>query len=101
MENEYFLGPLHFEIVDKYFPYYSCKREAEQNMRIAAKNVTAKYLDYSSYYNGKYSAPDLLKLVAFHFSLELLEDKQLEDMTPFVGKIKQLNADLDQYLQKF
>ena len=99
MENEYFPNPIQLKIVDKHFPY-SCKRKDEKNLRKAATNVTDKYMDYSSHYSGAgLPMADLLKLVAFHFSLELLENKHQEDMTPFIGKIEQLNAELEQYIQ--
>ncbi|MDR2805170.1 MAG: cell division protein ZapA [Dysgonamonadaceae bacterium] len=99
MEEEYFPNPIQLKIVDKHFPY-SCKRKEEQNLRKAATNVTDKYMQYSSYYSGAhFPMADLLKMVAFHFSLELLEDVQREDMTPFIDKIEQLNAELDRYIQ--
>ncbi|MDR1527043.1 MAG: cell division protein ZapA [Dysgonamonadaceae bacterium] len=101
MEEEYFPNPIQLKIVDKHFPY-SCKRKEEQTLRKAATNVTDKYMAYSSYYSGSgFPMVDLLKLVAFHFSLELQEDKQREDMTPFIDKIEQLNAELEQYVQAF
>jgi len=97
--DEYF--SIQLKIVDKHFPY-SCKRKDEYNLRKAATNVTDKYMAYSSYYSGaKFPMADLLKLVAFHFSLELQEDKQQADMTPVIGKIEQLNAKLEQYIQTF
>ena len=99
MENEYFPNPIQLKIVDKHFPY-SCKRKDEQNLRKAASNVTDKYMAYSSQYSGAgLLMADLLKLVAFHFSLELLGKTQQEDMKPFVDKIEQLNAELGQYIQ--
>jgi cell division protein ZapA len=101
MEEEYFPNPIQLKIVDRHFPY-SCKRKEEQNLRKAATNVTDKYLNYRSYYSSAhFSIMDVLKMVAFHFSLELLEDTQREDMTPFADKIEQLNAELDRYLQSF
>jgi cell division protein ZapA len=97
MDQEYF--SIQLKIVDKHFPY-TCKRKDEQILRKAATNVTNKYMAYSSEYSGaEFSMMDLLKLVAFHFSLESLEDIQREDMTPFVRKIEQLNTDLERYLQ--
>lgn len=100
-EEEYFPNPIQLKIVDRHFPY-SCKRKEEQNLRKAATNVTDKYMAYSSYYSGSdFPMVDLLKLVAFHFSLELQKDKQQEDMTPFIEKIEQLNAELEQYMQAF
>ena len=101
MEDEYFPNPIQLKIVDKHFPYL-CKRKDERNLRKAATNVTDKYMAYSSYYAGaKLPMVDLLKLVAFHFSLELLGDTQREDMSPFVSKIEQLNAELEQYIQAY
>ena len=98
--EESFNNPIQLKIVDKHFPYHSCKRKDEQNLRKAATNVTKKYMDYSSYYSDAgFPMADLLKLVAFHFSLELLEDTQREDMTPFIGKIEQLNTELEKYIQ--
>jgi cell division protein ZapA len=90
---------IQLKIVDTYFAY-TCKRKEEQNARKAATNVTNKYMAYSSHYlDSKYSMMDVLKLVAFHFSMELLEDTQREDMTPFVAKIEQLNNELEQYIE--
>ena len=99
MEDEYFPNPIQLKIVDKHFPYF-CKRKDEQNLRKAATNVTDKYMAYSSYYsNAGLSMADLLKLVSFHFSLDLLGNRQREDLMPIVNKIEQLNAELEQYIQ--
>jgi cell division protein ZapA len=99
MEDEFFPNPIQLKIVDKHFPYF-CKRKDEQNLRKAATNVTDKYMAYSSYYSGaELPMVDLLKLVAFHFSLDLLTNRQREDLKPFTEKIEQLNAELEQYIQ--
>jgi cell division protein ZapA len=99
MEEEYFSRPIQLKIVDKHFPYL-CKRKEEQNLRKAATNVTEKHKAYRLHYSdATFEEGDLLRLVAFHFSLELLEDRQLEDMTPFVGKIEQLNAELEEFIR--
>jgi cell division protein ZapA len=90
---------IQLKIVDRHFTY-TCKRKDEQNVRKAATNVTNKYMAYRSYYSAAgYSMADLLKLTSFHFSLELLEDIQREDMTPFIDKIEQLNTELEHYMQ--
>ena len=97
--EEYFSNPIQLKIVDKHFPY-ACKRKDEQKLRKAATHVTDKYMAYSSHYSGsRLPMVDLLKLVAFHFSLALQEDTQREDMMPFIGKIEQLNVELEQYIQ--
>jgi len=90
---------IQLKIVDRHFPY-SCKRKDEQILRKAATGVTNKYMAYSSYYSGpNFPMVDVLKLVAFHFSLELQENKQQADMVPVIGKIEQLNTELERYIQ--
>ncbi|MDR2844193.1 MAG: cell division protein ZapA [Candidatus Symbiothrix sp.] len=99
MDEDFF--KIQLKLVDKHFPY-TCKRSEEANLRKAATNLTDKYMEYSSYYSqADFEQKDLLKLVGFHFSLELLEDNQKEDMSPLVNKIEQLNKELEIYLQSF
>ena len=101
MEGEYFSKPMQLKIVDKHFPY-SGKRKDEQNLRKAATYVTTKYQAYRSYYSGARLPMDvLLRLVAFHLSLELLENTQREDVNPFINEIEQLSVELEQYIQSF
>jgi cell division protein ZapA len=97
MEDETF--SIQLKIADRHFTY-TCKRKDEQNVRKAASNVTEKYIKYSSYYAGAgYSMIDLLEMVALHFSMEARENVQREDLTPFIDKIEQLNAELERYIQ--
>ena len=99
MDGNFF--KIQLKLVDKYYPY-KCKRTEEGTVRKAAKNLTEKYLRYSTHYsNANFERNDLLTLVGFHFSLATLVNEAKEDMSPMLNKIEQLNNELEQYLQSF
>jgi cell division protein ZapA len=90
------------KILDKHYPY-NCKERSEEGiLRKAATNLTEKYLQYSSYYSeANFERNDLLALVAFHFSFEVLENEKKEDMTPLFDKIEQLNKEMEEFIHSF
>ncbi|MDR1681907.1 MAG: cell division protein ZapA [Candidatus Symbiothrix sp.] len=97
MNEDFF--KIQLKLVDKYFPY-TCKRSDEGIVRKAAKNLTDKYSAYSSRYsNANFQSEDILKLVGFHFSLEMQNRNNTEDLSPFVNKIEQLSRELEECIQ--
>jgi cell division protein ZapA len=90
---------IQLKLVDKYFPY-TCKRSDEGKVRKAATNLTDRYLQYSSHFaNRGFLSEDLLKIIGFHFSLELEGRNNKEDLSPFVNKIEQLSKELEECIQ--
>jgi cell division protein ZapA len=100
MDKDFFRITL--KILDKHYPY-SCKERSDEGiLRKAATNLTEKYLQYSSYYsNANFERNDLLALVGFHFSFEVLENEKKKDATPLFDKIEQLNKELDEFIRSF
>jgi cell division protein ZapA len=100
MDNDFFRITL--KILDKHYPYNCKKRSDERILRKAATNLTEKYLQYSSYYSkANFEKNDLLTLVGFHFSFEVLDNENKEDTTPLFDKIEQLNNELEDFIRSF
>ncbi|MDR2409289.1 MAG: cell division protein ZapA [Bacteroidales bacterium] len=96
MDEDFF--KIQLKIVDKYYPYV-CKRSEEGNVRKAATNLTEKYLRYSSYYSkANFEKSDLLTLIGFHFSLEVLENEKKEDLSPLFDRIERLNKEMEEFI---
>jgi cell division protein ZapA len=86
------------KIADKYYPLI-CKRSEEYIIRKAASNVNDKLFKYNSAYSkANFEEKDLLALVAFHVSLDILTVKKNEDIAPLFDKIEQLNKELEKCL---
>ncbi|MCL1936952.1 MAG: cell division protein ZapA [Candidatus Azobacteroides sp.] len=86
----------------KYYPY-KCKRRSDEGMvRKAASNLSKKIDQYALHYSKtNFDVHDILTLVGFHFSLEVLENEKREDMSPLFNKIDQLNQELEEYIKSF
>jgi cell division protein ZapA len=82
---------------NKYYPY-RCKRSEEGIVRKAATKLRNKFLDYNSYYSrANFDASDILTLVGFHFSCELLKNETSGSL--LFDKIEQLNKELEEYIK--
>jgi cell division protein ZapA len=90
---------IQLNLLGRYYPY-TCKRTDEGKIRAAATNFTKKYMQYSSHYSGgELENSDIIAITGLHFSMETLEDKNQEDVSPMFQIIAKLNQQLEEYLQ--
>lgn len=75
------------------------KREEEEIVRHAAKQVDMKLNAYREYYPNV-PKERLIAMVAYQFALECLQQKQRNDTTPYVRKIDELSRLLDESLSR-
>ena len=93
---------IQLKLGSKYYPYMCEKRSDEGMVRKAATNLSNKIIQYTSYYSkAQFDVNDILTLVGFHFSLEVLENEKREDVSPLFNKIEQLNKELEEYIKSF
>jgi len=91
---------IQLRVADKVLPTF-CKRSEEGIFRKAATALNDKMLQYSSQFAGtEFGASDLLALAAVHISAQNLLLKQKEDKSPILERIKILDKELEEYLQK-
>ncbi|MDR0864855.1 MAG: cell division protein ZapA [Candidatus Symbiothrix sp.] len=100
MEDENF--KIQLRLADnKHYPY-TCMRSEEGIVRKAATNLNDMFIKYSSYYsNAGFQLNDILTLLGFHFSLEVLENEKREDMSPMFEMLDQLNKEMEEYIKSF
>jgi hypothetical protein len=59
-------------------------------------------LQYSTHFAKQgFQTEDLLKIISFHFSLELEGRSNKEDLSPFVNKIELLSKELEECIQSY
>lgn len=75
------------------------KREDEQMVREAAKQVDLRLNAYREHYQSV-SAERIIAMVAYQFSLENLQQKQRNDTEPYTTKIKELTKVLEDYFKE-
>ena len=78
---------IHIEIAGRRYPI-TIRRDEEEIMRAAARQIDKKLLQYQSKYDSVYTTRDWLALI---------EEKQ--DTSPFEKKIRELTDELDRYLK--
>ncbi len=94
--NDTFL--IHIEIAGKRYPI-TIKRNEEEIMRAAAKQINLKILQYQNKYGTRLDIKDLLAIIALQLSVENLTLEEKHDTSPFEEKIQELNRELDKYLK--
>jgi len=92
---------IQLRVADKVLPTF-CKRSEEGIYRKAATAINDRMLQYGSRYSGeKLEVNELLATAAVHISAQYLLLKQKEDKSPITERIKILDKELEEYLQKF
>ncbi len=84
-------------VADRYYPL-KIERKDEEEIRRAARLINEKVLQYKQRYAEK-DTQDFLAMAALQFVIKLLEFEKKTDVSPVVDSIKELNQELDAYLQ--
>lgn len=89
---------INLQIADSNYPL-TIKRDDEQIMREAAKQVNIRLNAYREHYPN--TGPDkVIAMVAYQFALENLNLSQKNDTQPYTAKIKELTEMLEEYFRE-
>ncbi len=89
---------INLQIADAYYPL-TIKREDEEMVREAAKQVNLRLNAYREHYKTL-DTDKILAMVAYQFSLERLQLQDKNDTEPYTAKIEELTKELEQYIRK-
>ncbi|MCC8186041.1 MAG: cell division protein ZapA [Bacteroides sp.] len=89
---------INLQIADAYYPL-TIKREDEEMVREAAKQVNIRLNAYREHYKTL-DTDKILAMVAYQFSLERLQLQDKNDTEPYTAKIEELTKELEQYIRK-
>ena len=89
---------IRINIGDKYYPL-RIERSEEEIIRKAAKTINDKLTQY----RGKYSERDmvdLLAMTALQYTKKYIENEVNNDLSIFNEEIKQINTDIEEYINQ-
>ncbi len=86
------------QIVGRYYPLV-IDRKDEERFRKAAKLINEKVAQYKQRYKDK-DIQDFLSMAALQFVLKDLELENRGDETPLVSVLKELNEEIEEFLEK-
>jgi cell division protein ZapA len=97
MQTDFF--KINLYVAEKHYPL-NCKRIEEGLYRKAATNINEKITKYSTKFPAaKLELKDLLALAAIDISAQNVRNKQKQDISPVIDKIKALDKELEEYLK--
>ncbi len=85
-------------IADRYYPLRIDKNEEEQ-VRKAAKRINDTVLQYRKLYKDN-DGQDFLAMAVLQYVSKLIEFEDKQNIAPFVEEIKEVESELEDYLQK-
>lgn len=88
---------INLNMADLHFPL-TIKREDEERVRLAAKQVNMGLNAYRQRFNAL-SKEQLLIMVAFHFAKETLLLKERNDVDPYITYIQRMTEVIDDHLR--
>jgi len=83
-------------IADRYYPL-RIDRNDEERIRLAAKLINEKVLQYKQRYSDK-DVQDFLAMATLQYVIKLLELENQHDVNPFIEMVRDLNQQLDDVL---
>lgn len=86
---------INLNIADSFYPI-TIKREEEEIMRKAAKQVNTRLNTYREHYS-KLTLEKQLAMVAYQFALEGLKQKDRNDTEPYISKIEELTKLMEDF----
>lgn len=86
------------QIVGRYYPLV-IERKDEEKFRKAAKLINEKVAQYKQRYRDK-DLQDFLSMAALQFVLKEIELEEKGDETPLISAVKDLNDELEEFLEK-
>ena len=85
-------------VADRYYPL-KIERKDEERIRLAARMINEKVLQYKQRYVEK-DLQDFLAMAALQFVVKLLNCEEKQDVAPIMEDIEALNRELDEYLSR-
>ncbi len=85
-------------IADRYYPL-RIDRNDEERIRLAAKLINEKVLQYKQRYSDK-DVQDFLAMATLQYVIKLLELENRHDVDPFIEMVRDLNEQLDSVLSE-
>ncbi|WP_439185519.1 cell division protein ZapA [Carboxylicivirga taeanensis] len=85
-------------IADRYYPL-RIERSDEERIRLAAKLINEKVLQYKQRYSDK-DVQDFLAMATLQYVIKLLELENRHDVDPFIEMVRDLNEQLDNVLSE-
>lgn len=85
-------------IADRYYPL-RIDRNDEERIRLAAKLINEKVLQYKQRYSDK-DVQDFLAMATLQYVIKLLELENRHDVDPFIEMVRDLNEQLDNILSE-
>jgi len=85
-------------IADRFYPL-RIDRKDEERIRLAAKLINEKVLQYKQRYSDK-DVQDFLAMATLQYVIKLLELENQHDVNPFVELVRELNDQLDNILSE-
>ncbi len=89
---------INLQMAGVYYPL-TINRKDEEMVRAAARQVNMRLNAYREYYRTL-PAERIMVMVAYHFAVECLQEKQRNDTAPYTAKIEELGAMLESYLKE-
>ncbi|WP_430810965.1 MULTISPECIES: cell division protein ZapA [unclassified Carboxylicivirga] len=83
-------------IADRFYPL-RIDRNDEERIRLAAKLINEKVLQYKQRYSDK-DVQDFLAMATLQYVIKLLELENRHDVDPFIELVRDLNAQLEKVL---
>ena len=90
---------INLHMAGEVFPV-TIRRDDEEMVRAAAKEVTLLLGTYKGRFGEAVTERQLLTMVAYHFSLEYMREKERNDTLPYKVKIRELSDELEAYFRK-
>lgn len=88
---------INIKILDRQYPL-KVERSDEEKIRKAAKLINDKILQYQQRYSNK-DVQDFLSMTALQFVTKIIEIEERQDATELAEEIKDINAELTEYLE--
>lgn len=85
-------------IADRRYPM-RIRRSDEEKIRKAAKIINERILQYQQRYSGK-DNQDCLAMSALQFVMQIMENVEQTNISPFVKQIEEINEQLALYVDK-
>lgn len=85
-------------VADRYYPL-RIDRNDEERIRLAAKLINEKVLQYKQRYSDK-DVQDFLAMATLQYVIKLLELENRHDVNPIIELVRDLNDQLDNILSE-
>ena len=85
-------------VADRFYPL-RIDRNDEERIRLAAKMINEKVLQYKQRYSDK-DVQDFLAMASLQYVIKLLELENRHDVDPIVDAVRDLNEQLDSILSE-